>query len=53
MKEKINYFNCMKYKCELCRYNEQCFGKKYKNNKVGEKNGKSAARKTGNTHHMV
>lgn len=24
MKEKINYTNCMKYKCELCRYNEQC-----------------------------
>ena len=39
MKEKINYFNCMTYKCELCRYNEQCFGKKYKNNKVGEKKG--------------
>ena len=24
MKEKINYANCMKYKCELCRYNKQC-----------------------------
>lgn len=24
MKEKINYANCMKYKCEQCRYNEQC-----------------------------
>ena len=42
MKEKINYTSCMKYKCELCRYNKQCFGKKYKNNKVGEKNGKFA-----------
>lgn len=24
MREKINYTNCMKYKCELCRYNKQC-----------------------------
>ena len=24
MKEKINYDNCMKYKCEQCIYNEQC-----------------------------
>lgn len=24
MKEKINYENCMKYKCEQCKYNEQC-----------------------------
>lgn len=24
MKEKINYTNCMKYKCEQCRYNKQC-----------------------------
>ncbi len=24
MKEKINYTKCMKYKCELCRYNKQC-----------------------------
>ena len=23
-KERINYFNCMKQKCEQCRYNEQC-----------------------------
>ena len=24
MKEKINYENCMKYKCEQCRYKMQC-----------------------------
>lgn len=24
MKEKINYENCMKYKCEQCKYNVQC-----------------------------
>ena len=24
MREKINYANCMKYKCEQCKYNVQC-----------------------------
>lgn len=24
MKEKINYENCMKYKCEQCKDNMQC-----------------------------
>ena len=24
MRDKINYANCMKYKCEQCRYNKRC-----------------------------
>ena len=24
MKEKFNFFNCMKYRCEQCKYNSRC-----------------------------
>ena len=24
MKEKFNFFNCMKYRCEQCKYNSKC-----------------------------
>lgn len=30
MKEKINYENCMKYKCERCKYYNYCFKHKTK-----------------------
>ena len=34
MKEKINYENCMKYKCERCRHYNYCFKhKEIKENK--------------------
>lgn len=25
MKEKINYANCMKRKCEMCKHYDECF----------------------------
>ena len=31
MKEKINYSNCMKRKCEMCKYYDECF--KYRGDK--------------------
>ncbi len=34
MKKKINYENCMKYKCERCRHYNYCFKhKEIKENK--------------------
>ena len=32
MKDKINYANCMKRKCEMCKYYDECF--RYKIEKV-------------------
>lgn len=32
MKEKIDFDNCMKRKCEQCRYYDYCFGYKNKTN---------------------
>lgn len=34
MKEKINYANCMKRKCEMCKYYEECFRYKSKEKKA-------------------
>lgn len=33
MKEKINYNNCMKRKCNECKYFDRCFGYRKKTNK--------------------
>ena len=33
MKDKMNYANCMKRKCEQCKYYDYCFGYKKKTNK--------------------
>lgn len=35
MKEKINYDNCMKRKCQDCKYYDYCFGYKPKINTKG------------------
>lgn len=35
MRDKINYANCMKRKCEQCRYYDNCF--RYKTKRKGEK----------------
>lgn len=35
MKEKINYSECMKRKCQDCKHYDDCFGYKPKINKKG------------------
>ncbi len=32
MKEKINYDNCMKRKCQKCKFYDECFKKKENKN---------------------
>lgn len=36
MSDKINYANCMKRKCEQCRYYDYCFRYKPKSNNKAE-----------------
>lgn len=33
MKEKINFDNCMKRKCQSCKYYDYCFGYKFRKGK--------------------
>lgn len=42
MKKKINYDNCMKRKCSECKYYDECFGYKLKeeNSNVRRKSNK-------------